>query len=1067
MIRSRTLMLLCLVAALGVATPPAFAQYMYLDANGNGVYDSGDHLAPNGTPTTVDLWLVTDHNRDGSPATCDVDPAQPLPVNDYYFSLLAGGGLVSYSGFTTHLGTIPFGELNPGDGRYANGYGGVYVYPPGTYHLATLTITATSGAPQVSIVDRVNGAIQVTDFGMGSSACFGNDFDNTYKLTGPAGGSDWTDVDGLGPASNEATPVLNAIGNKTVNEGACLNFTATATAANGGALIFTLDAGAPSGASITTDGQFTWCPTEAQGPGVYPITVRVTENVSPFASDAETFQVTVNEVNQAPLLAAISNKTIMAGNTLTFTATATDADLPANALTFSLDPGAPAGATITAGGLFSWPVPVNQVQGVTITVRVTDNGTPALSDAKSFFVTVLIHETGPPVITNPGNKTVSEGSCLDFTIIATSSGGGTLTFSLGAGAPAGASITAGGQFHWCPTEAQGPGVYTIIVNCSDGTSVASIAFSITVLEVNVAPVLAPIGNKTGCAGIPITFTATSTDIDLPANTLTYSLDPGSYPGATIDPVTGAFSVTFSGGTLPFTIRVTDNGSPPLSDSETIVVTALLSPPVPVLDQPTNMTVMAGLTADQALHASDLCGNPLTFSKVSGPAFVTVTTLDATTGNVHLAPTASDVGSFSVTVQAANWINADQKTFTVTVSPNDALPVLQPIANMTVDEGATQTQTIVASEPDNAPLSFVKVSGPFWVLVQTTSPTTGLITASPDFSAGGGVYPVTVQATNGTLYDQRSFTVTVNSVCRLPLANAGGPYSGQIAFPVDFDGTSSSDPDGNLTSFTWDFGDGTSGSGATASHTYVATGTYTVVLTVQNGCGLTDSDQTTATISECHSTQAFVLGGNKQINLQSGKPTWCAELEVSGLDATDVDLSSIVLHSTGTGSVGEIHALSDKTSVGGDRNGNGLPEITACFRKDDLRQLFSNVTGTQQVGVTFTGDLQGGGSICAASLTITVKGGGGVVAASISPNPLNPSAVLTFSTSKPGAVKVQIFDTRGRLVRTLMDQPSAAAGYHDVSIDGRDAGGNRLASGVYYVQIQSVDGKEAKAITILK
>ena len=51
MISNRTATALLLVAALAILAPPAAAQYMYLDANGNGVYDSGDRLAPNGTPT--------------------------------------------------------------------------------------------------------------------------------------------------------------------------------------------------------------------------------------------------------------------------------------------------------------------------------------------------------------------------------------------------------------------------------------------------------------------------------------------------------------------------------------------------------------------------------------------------------------------------------------------------------------------------------------------------------------------------------------------------------------------------------------------------------------------------------------------------------------------------------------------------------------------------------------------------------------------------------------------------------------------------------------------------------
>jgi hypothetical protein len=59
-----------------------------------------------------------------------------------------------------------------------------------------------------------------------------------------------------------------------------------------------------------------------------------------------------------------------------------------------------------------------------------------------------------PVLSAIGNKTVNEGSCLTFTATATAANGGALTFTLDPGAPSGASITAGGQFSWCPTEAQ-------------------------------------------------------------------------------------------------------------------------------------------------------------------------------------------------------------------------------------------------------------------------------------------------------------------------------------------------------------------------------------------------------------------------------------------------------------------------------------------------------------------------------------------------------------------------------------------------------------------------------------
>ncbi|MGE5177141.1 MAG: hypothetical protein ACM3JJ_12305, partial [Hyphomicrobiales bacterium] len=64
--------------ALGLLLPtiftagPANAQYIYLDANGDGVRDAQDRLSPDG-PTTLDVWLVSDHDRDGTPVVCDYE----------------------------------------------------------------------------------------------------------------------------------------------------------------------------------------------------------------------------------------------------------------------------------------------------------------------------------------------------------------------------------------------------------------------------------------------------------------------------------------------------------------------------------------------------------------------------------------------------------------------------------------------------------------------------------------------------------------------------------------------------------------------------------------------------------------------------------------------------------------------------------------------------------------------------------------------------------------------------------------------------------------------------------
>src|SRR6185436_10971585 len=68
-------------------------------------------------------------------------------------------------------------------------------------------------------------------------------------------------------------------------------------------------------------------------------------------------------------------------------------------LSYSLDPGAPAGATIhAASGLFTWTPSAMQAPGdYPVTVRVTDNGTPVMTDAQTFVVTVVTNAAASAV----------------------------------------------------------------------------------------------------------------------------------------------------------------------------------------------------------------------------------------------------------------------------------------------------------------------------------------------------------------------------------------------------------------------------------------------------------------------------------------------------------------------------------------------------------------------------------------------------------------------------------------------------------------------------------------------
>ncbi len=183
------LLVFAAVVALAIGVP-ASAQYMFVDVNGNGA--NGCPLANNdiltSSVTSVDVYLKTNLNRDGSAAVCPTGEA--LTINSYTFILNAPTGGVTYGawtdamGFTINANPFPNGTGVAGNDIWIAKASGTPV-APGTYKLGTLAITVT-GTPTLEFhtSSTIDGSA-ITSFG---SMCPGIDFDNTLKL-----GSDWSD----------------------------------------------------------------------------------------------------------------------------------------------------------------------------------------------------------------------------------------------------------------------------------------------------------------------------------------------------------------------------------------------------------------------------------------------------------------------------------------------------------------------------------------------------------------------------------------------------------------------------------------------------------------------------------------------------------------------------------------------------------------------------------------------------------------------------------------------------------------------------------------------------------
>ncbi|QIS38504.1 PKD domain-containing protein [Clavibacter capsici] len=124
-------------------------------------------------------------------------------------------------------------------------------------------------------------------------------------------------------------------------------------------------------------------------------------------------------------------------------------------------------------------------------------------------------------------------------------------------------------------------------------------------------------------------------------------------------------------------------------------------------------------------------------------------------------------------------------------------------------------------------------------------------------AAGGTYTVTLTVTDdkgltGTASTQ--VQVTAPPVNREPVAVIASTTTDLVA---NLDGRASSDPDGTIASYAWEFGDGTTGTGPSIAHPYAKAGTYTVALTVTDDTGATGRTTASVTVTAPPVNQAPV------------------------------------------------------------------------------------------------------------------------------------------------------------------------------------------------------------------
>ncbi|KAF7781594.1 hypothetical protein PRUB_b0870 [Pseudoalteromonas rubra] len=473
----------------------------------------------------------------------------------------------------------------------------------------------------------------------------------------------YTVADAAGAVSNEATvtmtvtavndaPVLSGSPATEANEDSAYSFIPTAVDADADTLTFSVQ-NLPSWASFdTTNGALTGTP-DNDDVGTYQgIVISATDGTETVSLTA--FDITVVNTNDAPTIAGTPTTSVSEDEAYTFTPTANDVDV-GDSLTFSIA-NQPAWASFdTQTGTLSG-TPTNDSVGTTadIVISVSD-GTETVSLA-AFSLTVT-NTNDAPVISGTPATSVNEDTGYSFVPTASDvDSSDTLTFSV-VNLPSWASFSsATGAITGTPVNSDVGTYQGIVISVTDGTETASLdAFTVTVVNVNDAPVISGTPGTSVNEDSAYSFTPVASDVD--GDSLSFSI-VNQPTWASFNAQTGALS-----------------GTPTNSDVGTtsdIVIS--------VSDGVTSASLAAfSLTVANTNDAPEISGSPAT--SVNEDA------------SYSFAPTVSDVDVGDVLVFSINnqpsWASFNTATGTLSGTPTDADVGTDTQIVITVSDGTAQ------------------------------------------------------------------------------------------------------------------------------------------------------------------------------------------------------------------------------------------------------------------------------------------------------------------------------------------------------------------------------------------
>ena len=574
-----------------------------------------------------------------------------------------------------------------------------------------------------------------------------------------------TAPDNVAPQARNDSYQLNEDGSITGN------VLANDSDANGDTLSATLATGPAHGTLVlNANGSFTYTPAaNYNGPDSFTYTASDGKGGTATA----TVSLTVTPVNDAPV-AVDDVGTTAEDKAVTFTAAqllGNDSDVDSATLTITAVGNAQNGTvTLNADGSVTFTPNANYNGPASFEYTVSDG---ALTDTGAVSLTVT-PVNDAPVVANPiADQSVAEDTAWSFTVPANSFSdvdGDTLTYSatLGDGSPLPGWLTftaATRTFTGTPPQ-DWNGSLDVKVTASDGSLSASDTFKLTVTPVNDAPVANPATASGDEDGGAIAGQVTASDVD--STNLTYKL-VAPVAGLTFN-ANGSYSYVPAkdfNGTVSFQYVAHDGEL----DSAPATVTLTINPvnDAPVAAAGTNAGNEDGGAITGQVAATDVEGDALTYSLVTGPKPEEGTLVLGTDGSYSFTPSKDFNGTVSFTYRAHDGsAYSEPATVTLTINPVNDAPVFDAAPAVETDEDTATTITVSASDVDGDTLSYTAGAASHGTVAEGAD---GTFTYTPDADFfGSDSFEVTVSDGNGGTAKQ-TISLTVNPVNDAPVAPA--------------------------------------------------------------------------------------------------------------------------------------------------------------------------------------------------------------------------------------------------------------------------------------------------------